>query len=81
MVWKDITDRRMLLEHVLWSVPRLAKALISRDLGTLYGSLHAIRRLPQALAARTRARTSFTRSDRGEVLALVSVDAVNSPTR
>ena len=46
-VWKDITDRHLLLQHILWSIPRLAKAAISRDLGTLLGSWHALRRLPR----------------------------------
>lgn len=76
MVWKDITDPRMLAEHVLWIVPRLVMALVRWDPGTLVGFGTAVRRLPRALRARRAVRPAFTRTDR-EVLALVSTAAIS----
>lgn len=75
MVWKDVTDPWMLLEHVLWLVPRLATALLRWDPGTLIGFAHAVRRLPRALRARRSVRSRFIRTDR-EVLELVSTAAI-----
>jgi len=75
MVWKDVTDTRMLLEHVLWLAPRLVMALLRRDTGTLIGSYSALRRLPRALRARRSVRAQFERTDR-EVLASVSRSAI-----
>jgi GT2 family glycosyltransferase len=75
MVWKDVTDPGMLLEHVLWIVPRLVMALVRWDKGTLVGFGNAVRRLPRALRARRSVRPGFTRTDR-EVLALVSTAAI-----
>ena len=75
MVWKDVTDPGMLLEHVIWLVPRLVMALVRWDPGTLIGFGNAVRRLPRALRARRTVRPEFTRTDR-EVLALVSTEAI-----
>jgi GT2 family glycosyltransferase len=74
-VWKDVTDTRMLLEHVLWIVPRLVVALVRWDPGTLVGFANAVRRLPRALRARRTVRPGFRRTDR-EVLTLVSSVAI-----
>ncbi len=75
MVWKDVTDPRMLLEHVLWLTPRLVMALLRRDAGTLIGIYSALRRLPRALRARGSVRSQFVRTDR-EVLTSVSRSAI-----
>jgi len=61
MVWKDVTDPGMLLEHVVWLVPRLVMALVRWDPGTLIGFGNAVRRLPRAL----RAGGPCARSSRG----------------
>jgi len=77
MVWKDVTDTGMLLEHVLWIVPRLVTALVRWDPGTIVGFANAVRRLPRALRARRSVRPGFTRTDR-EVLALVSTASIDA---
>ncbi len=51
MVWKDVTDPGMLVEHVIWLVPRLVMALVRWDPGhDSVGFGDAVRRLPRALA-------------------------------
>ncbi|HEX3980295.1 MAG TPA: hypothetical protein VHW93_03680, partial [Acidimicrobiales bacterium] len=77
MVWKDVTDPAMLLEHALWLVPRLVVALLRWDTGTLTGYGSALRRLPRAVRSRRGARAMFRRSDRA-VLDLVSVSAIEN---
>ncbi|MGD0312069.1 MAG: glycosyltransferase family 2 protein [Acidimicrobiales bacterium] len=77
MVWKDVTDAAMLLEHVLWLVPRFAAALLRWDTGTLTGYGSAFRRLPRAVRSRRGAQAQFRRSDRA-VLDLVGVSAIEA---
>jgi GT2 family glycosyltransferase len=77
MVWKNVDDPRMLVEHVLWSVVRLAAAVLRRDRATLLGSWHAIQRLPAARRGRRQVRAQVRRSDR-EVLALVAKDHIEA---
>ena len=79
-VWKDVTDRALLLEHAFWLLPRLLVALIRGDAGTLNGSMSAFRRLPRALRARRTARSMFRRTDR-EVLERVGVTAIEAQAR
>jgi GT2 family glycosyltransferase len=76
MVWKNVTDVPMLVEHVAWILPRLAVALVRWDKGTLIGFASALRRLPRAIRARSTVRAAFTRSDR-EVLRLVSQPVID----
>lgn len=73
-VWKNVTDRRLLLEHLVLIVPRLVVAAVHRDWGTLVGFRHAVARLPRALRARRRARQHFTLTD-AEVLTRVGAIA------
>jgi O-antigen biosynthesis protein len=80
IVWKDVTDRQMMTEHVLWIVPRLLSALVRGDWGTIIGFFSALRRAPRAWRARKEARARFTKSDR-EVLALVSATAIDGRAR
>ena len=77
MVWKDVTDAAMLLEHVLWLVPRFVVALLRWDTGTLTGYGSAFRRLPRAVRSRRGAQAQFRRSDRA-VLDLVGVSAIEA---
>jgi O-antigen biosynthesis protein len=76
IVWKDVTDPLLLLDHLVWILPRLAVALLRRDKGTIIGFFAAVRRLPQARRARRGARRGFRRTDR-EVLELVSAAAID----
>jgi hypothetical protein len=67
----------LLLEHVLWLVPRFVVALLRRDTGTLSGYGSAFRRLPRAVRSRRGARAMFRRSDRA-VLDLVSASTIEA---
>jgi GT2 family glycosyltransferase len=78
-VWKDVDDLRMLVEHVVWILPRLLAAALRGDTGTLVGFVTALRRLPRAVGARREAKRHVRRSDR-EVLDLVSAAAIDGPT-
>ena len=75
IVWKDIRDPRMLLEHLAYFPMRVAIALFRRDWGTLLGTWSAMRRFPAALRARRQASVQFALTDR-QALARVSTDAV-----
>jgi GT2 family glycosyltransferase len=77
MVWKDVTDPRLLVDHVLWIVPRLVVALLRGDRGTLQGFVSAFRRLPRALRSRKAAQRTFRLTDR-QVLDRVGVRAIES---
>jgi GT2 family glycosyltransferase len=76
-VWKDVNDRSMLVQHVLWAFPRLMTALFRWDTGTLIGFCSALRRLPWAIRRRRAVQEKFLRSDR-EVLEMVSASAIES---
>ena len=79
-VWKNIDDPGLLLQHAAWLGPRLLRAAVRGDRATLVGFGHALRRLPQAVAARREARRTARRTDR-EVLALVCPTAIESSAR
>jgi O-antigen biosynthesis protein len=79
IVWKDVTDVPMLIQSVLWTVPRLLIAVFRRDAGTLIGFFSALRRLPLAIRRRRGATKSFRRTDR-EVLEMVSATAIERGT-
>ena len=70
ITWKDVTDRKLLAEHVLYLLPRLAVAVAKRDRGTVVGYRRAFARLPRALRARRAARQHFRLTD-AEVLAAI----------
>lgn len=73
-VWKNVTDRRLLLEHLILILPRLVAATARRDWPTLIGFGRAVWRLPQVADRRREAQKRFVRSDR-EVLRLVATIA------
>lgn len=70
-VWKNVTDRSLLWQHIALIPLRLAAAMIKRDWATLRGFGRAARRLRRVIAARAAARPHFRLSDR-EVLRTVS---------
>jgi len=76
-VWKDVTDPRLIVDHLVWIVPRLLVAVVHRDKGTLVGFVAALRRLPRAIRARRGPRAGFRRTDR-QVLDLVSTAAIEA---
>ncbi len=77
IVWKDVTDRGLLVDHLVWILPRLVVALLRWDKGTLIGFGSALKRLPRAVRARSLAQERFRRTDR-EVLELVSASAIDT---
>lgn len=70
-VWKNVTDRRLLAEHLLLLIPRLMVAFLKRDWPTLTGLGRAVRRLPAVRRRRRSARAHMRLSD-GDVLRRVS---------
>ena len=71
IVWKNITDRRLMVEHAICLPLRLVVAAVKRDWPTIRGFARATRRLRRVRAARANARALSRRSDR-EVLNRVS---------
>lgn len=70
-IWKDVTDRRLLAEHLLFIPPRLAAATMKRDWPTLVGFRRAVGRLPEVWRGRKAARAHMWVADR-EVLRRVA---------
>ncbi len=62
-VWKNITDRKLLVAHVALLPARLAIAAGRRDWATWIGFGRALRRLPHARVARRQAREHHRLSD------------------
>jgi len=75
MVWKNVTDRSLITEHVLLLPARLLVACAKRDWPTLVGFWSALRRLRRVRAARARARGAARVSDR-TVLQRVSAEGL-----
>lgn len=63
-VWKNITDKRLLLSHFFWLSYHLARALFSLDLAFWLGFFLALLRLPWILSDRWRVSALFVKSDR-----------------
>jgi GT2 family glycosyltransferase len=80
IVWKDVTDPALLIEHVLWFFPRLFAALLRWDTGTLLGYFSALRRFRRAMDRRRAVRKRFRRTDQ-QVLKLVSTSAIEERSR
>jgi len=70
-VWKNITDRRIILEHLLWMPYHLLRSLLTGEWVLVRGFFAAFRRLPKILKQRRIAEKLFTRTDR-QVLSVFS---------
>lgn len=70
-VWKNITDSRLLAEHVALLPLRLALAVLRRDWAVIHGFAAAAKRMPQVRARRAEARAHAKITDR-EVLARIA---------
>lgn len=53
-VWKNITDIKFILEHILWLPYYLVKAVVSKDFAFIKGFLLAVVTLPQVLVKKWR---------------------------
>lgn len=71
IIWKNVTDSRMLLEHFLLLPFRLLVAVAGRDWPTVIGVARAGARWREVLASRREAKRHFRRSDH-EVLRLTA---------
>lgn len=67
LVWKNITDPLLLLQHLVWLPYHLSITAWRTRGALLQGFLMALRQLPQAMDSRRSAAALWTRSDR-EVL-------------
>jgi GT2 family glycosyltransferase len=67
IVWKNITDPSLVIEHLLLVIPRLITAAVKRDWPTIVGFSRAVRRLPTVRSARANAKCHARLHDR-EVL-------------
>ena len=66
-VWKNITDSKLIVSHLIWFPLRLLVSVVKGDGAFLWGSLHALWQLPEALHSRSREKSESVVSDR-EVL-------------
>lgn len=62
-IWKNVTDTRLMTEHILWLPIHVVKAVARRDLPYLQGLWDAFLSLPAINKSKTQARKNFTRSD------------------
>jgi GT2 family glycosyltransferase len=72
-VWKDITDKRLLAEHLALLAPRLAAAVIKRDWSTAVGFWQATRRLNAVRTARRDAQPHMRLTDRETLLRISAI--------
>jgi GT2 family glycosyltransferase len=62
-IWKNITQRRLLISHFLWLPYHFIKALKARDWIFMMGFYEAFLRLTQIKQSRAKARKIFVRKD------------------
>ncbi|GAB4339671.1 MAG: hypothetical protein Kow0099_14950 [Candidatus Abyssubacteria bacterium] len=62
-MWRNLTDRRYLSQHLLCLLPLMAKQCLKRDTVQFTAFLGAVARLPHAIKARKGRRKMYTRSD------------------
>lgn len=70
-VWKNITDRKWLAQHLALILPRLVKVTLTGDLARLAGFFDALLKLPKAMEARKLAGKMRKRTDRQVLQALL----------
>ncbi len=63
-IWKNITDRRLLFEHVVFLIPWLLFSFIKLNFGFIIGFLQALPRLPQAVSKRAKEKHYFKMTDK-----------------
>jgi GT2 family glycosyltransferase len=62
-VWKNIHDRNLILNHLIWLPVNLIKAAATLDISFILGFFQAIIRLPEAIKARRVAKSQSLRND------------------
>jgi GT2 family glycosyltransferase len=63
-IWKNITDKRLLIEHVTFLIPWILFSLFKFNFSFISGLIQALPKLPQALSGRTKEKLWFTKTDR-----------------
>lgn len=63
-VWKNITDPKMLLEHIFWFPYHLGKAIIKLDTPMLKGFFCALLKIPAVCKRRTENKLTYVLSDK-----------------
>ena len=72
-IWKNITDRKFLLDHLLWFFVRPLWFLAQGRAEFLVGFLWSFGRLPQALSRRARQKKVLTKRTDREIFKLLGV--------
>ena len=67
-VWKNITDRDLIRNHIFWLPYHVVKALLRKDKNFLQGLILAIKLLPKVLHAKSEIRKLFVMKDK-EIIA------------
>jgi len=62
-IWKNITDKKLILSHLFWVPYHLLRTLFSLDLAFWLGLLLAFLKLPWVILSRQRNMELFTRTD------------------
>ncbi len=62
-IWKNLSDFRILLLHIVWTPVRLLQALFYGDFMMILGFVDALLQLPRILASRNKAMQLWTRTD------------------
>ena len=63
-IWKNLTDLKIWIEHIIYTPIRLSQALISGDNAMLIGYAKALPKLPDVIIGHIRLRALWKRSDR-----------------
>jgi len=62
-IWKNLSDFRILLLHIVWTPVRLLQALFYGDFMMLLGFVFALLQLPRIFSSRNKAMQLWTRTD------------------
>lgn len=62
-IWKNLSDFRILLLHIVWTPVRLLQALFYGDFMMILGFVYALIQLPRILSSRNKAMQLWTRTD------------------
>lgn len=62
-IWKNLSDSRILLLHMIWTPIRLAQTLLHGDFMMFVGFVYALFQLPRILSSRKKAMQLWNRTD------------------
>ncbi len=74
-IWKNVTDTKLFLNHIMWMPLHFLKAIIRRDIAYVQGLLSALAKLNSVVSSRMKAKKYFNLTDKQVVLtAPISVE-------